>query len=131
MFQCKHSDKFDINAKHYEYIVQAHKIKNFCDLNISDSRISPSHVFQELEFRTCPCGLANSQATAIIELEAQYHKFGISSIYSNKSLLEAPAKLIAAFRCIRAFLTDYEKKMFEKAQKEAEIKMKAAQIKKR
>lgn len=44
-------------------------------------------------------------------------------------MLEAPAKLIAAFRSIRAFLKDYEHKAYEKAQREAEMKKKAARAK--
>lgn len=127
-FKCKTVDKFDTNAKHYEYIVKAHKIKNFCDGETSDTRISPNHVFHELEFRTCPCSFHTPQVASLIELEGQYNKFGIGSIYKNGNMLDAPAKLISAFRCIRAFLNDYEKKQYEKAQKEAEMKMAANKV---
>lgn len=102
-----------------------HQQTSFCQGRLNASRPSYAHMHKDIEFLTCPCTFLNSQVYTLLELETLFHKFGqlprfYSYIYKGErcGYLDAPSKLLQAFRVIRGYITEREIENLKKQERE-------------
>lgn len=122
-FKCNDSKKYEKFKDPLRRKKIHHEI-SFCKGRIAPNRPSYRHIYKDISYLTCPCTFHNSEVYTLLELESNYNKFGNipSYIYKENNLLNAPAKLIQAFRTIREFITLKEIEAQKKAEKEAKQK---------